>query len=694
MNYRASNIPNFTGLLQLANQGNQQILDSFKGLGNIAKNQHKQNELDFNKSIQQQLLQNPQNNELVDNLINSEDFDRFNSDTLSALQNQRKNIKEKETANFNKQLLIESLVNPNSVDSLLQTAIFNPDKVSTKSLTKIANLKNKQDQKKLFNSLLGLNGSNRNQTDLNNVPDTNISELTDYDRSIGQTESNNDYQAIFKASNGNNAIGKGQFIADRIQDIAVNGNLDKNTSKLLKDGLVKKGNSYRFTKEFENSFRNNPELQDKVYAAHKDLAVKRIPKSVIDQIGTKIDGIEITPDGLLAVAHLGGEGGLKQFVDSKGNYNPADGLGTALKDYLSRHAGYSEASRFGLSVPNQQSTGISNNLMDLNQFNKQVDLAVLNNGITAEQAKLVKDNAKEQYNVQLENIANSATSKDQLRSFAKQNNFSSNQTKALLNKFSDELVTGNRNQVKQEANLNLDNDLAQLVNTTDEAVSSAKDAFKLSESGKYYDAVNNRAKYIKEKGNRTLTEIGDALAKTSAAEKDTFFFEDDSSNLQVKITEIKDDLKNEDMFKDVDIPNELIAELYQNAKPRELFGGLSNTSLLGTGSVLKRVKDELRRIYDPKNQKETREVKTKYDVNIQKMDKLVNQKNKIQDQYLIEMGRGNSSKAKTLRNKLVDTSNKILQLERDIEKLVNTRKKDNNQVTQRLSRKQARTGRP
>ena len=41
-------------------------------------------------------------------------------------------------------------------------------------------------------------------------------------------------------------------------------------------------------------------------------------------------------DGLRAVAHLGGVGGMKQYVQTKGEYNPADELGTSLKSYYDK----------------------------------------------------------------------------------------------------------------------------------------------------------------------------------------------------------------------------------------------------------------------------------------------------------------------------------------------------------------------
>ena len=36
------------------------------------------------------------------------------------------------------------------------------------------------------------------------------------------------------------------------------------------------------------------------------------------------------------MAHLGGKGGMKKFVLSKGQYDPSDDLGTSLKDYYDK----------------------------------------------------------------------------------------------------------------------------------------------------------------------------------------------------------------------------------------------------------------------------------------------------------------------------------------------------------------------
>lgn len=66
----------------------------------------------------------------------------------------------------------------------------------------------------------------------------------------------------------------------------------------------------------------------------------RINSAGLDQyIGQTIGGVEITRDGMVAMAHLGGFGGLRQFLETGGRYNPADDNGTSLSDYARTHAG-------------------------------------------------------------------------------------------------------------------------------------------------------------------------------------------------------------------------------------------------------------------------------------------------------------------------------------------------------------------
>lgn len=55
-------------------------------------------------------------------------------------------------------------------------------------------------------------------------------------------------------------------------------------------------------------------------------------------VGKVINGVPVTLGGLVAVAHLGGKGGMQKFIQTNGRYNPSDQLGTSLTDYLAKHS--------------------------------------------------------------------------------------------------------------------------------------------------------------------------------------------------------------------------------------------------------------------------------------------------------------------------------------------------------------------
>ena len=81
----------------------------------------------------------------------------------------------------------------------------------------------------------------------------------------------------------------------------------------------------------QDEFKADSALQDTVAAWH----IADIDKT-IDGLGLNTDGYD--RDGLRAVAHLGGKGGMRRFVQSAGKYNPSDELGTSLQDYYDEFA--------------------------------------------------------------------------------------------------------------------------------------------------------------------------------------------------------------------------------------------------------------------------------------------------------------------------------------------------------------------
>jgi hypothetical protein len=141
--------------------------------------------------------------------------------------------------------------------------------------------------------------------------------------SIIQSESGGNWNAQ------NNAMGAGgmpghfgrlQFGQARLQDA-------------IRAGAIPAGTT-------PQQFMASPELQraaEQWHFADIDKAIASGPAAAA--IGRAIGGVPVTQDGLRAVAHLGGVGGMNKFVQSNGAYNPADANGTTLMAYLQRHGG-------------------------------------------------------------------------------------------------------------------------------------------------------------------------------------------------------------------------------------------------------------------------------------------------------------------------------------------------------------------
>ena len=86
----------------------------------------------------------------------------------------------------------------------------------------------------------------------------------------------------------------------------------------------------------QDEFIKDTALQDKVAAWH----IADLDKA-IDALA---DAVAVYDrDGLRAVAHLGGKSGMKKFVQSKGDYNPADELGTSLQSYYDKFSNRGDA---------------------------------------------------------------------------------------------------------------------------------------------------------------------------------------------------------------------------------------------------------------------------------------------------------------------------------------------------------------
>lgn len=163
--------------------------------------------------------------------------------------------------------------------------------------------------------------------------------------SLIQSESGGNWNAL------NNEVGAGgvrghggrlQFGNARLQDAA-------------RAGIIPQGVT-------PQQFAQMPEdVQQRVENWHFADIDSEIRKSGLDQmIGQSINGVPVTLDGLRAVAHLGGTGGMKRFVESGGQYNPSDSFGTSLMNYFQSHGGQQ-----GGAQPQQPQGGMSQYIAEL-----------------------------------------------------------------------------------------------------------------------------------------------------------------------------------------------------------------------------------------------------------------------------------------------------------------------------------------
>lgn len=96
-----------------------------------------------------------------------------------------------------------------------------------------------------------------------------------------------------------------------------------------------KGLGFKVTKE---EFLNSPELQE--LAMEKLLLHnrKKLRKLITKYCNTEIDGKIITESGILAAAHLAGQGNVKKYFRRGKQFR--DGYGTSLTSYLTTFSGY------------------------------------------------------------------------------------------------------------------------------------------------------------------------------------------------------------------------------------------------------------------------------------------------------------------------------------------------------------------
>ena len=128
---------------------------------------------------------------------------------------------------------------------------------------------------------------------------------------LGQSESGGNYGA----RNSEGLSGKYQFGPDRLSDF-----------------MSSTGKKFSMSQ-----FQTNPALQEEVQAWHEDDILTFVADQGLDKfIGQQVGGVVLSPESMLAMAHLGGKSGMKKFIETDGEYNPSDSNGTRLSDYATR----------------------------------------------------------------------------------------------------------------------------------------------------------------------------------------------------------------------------------------------------------------------------------------------------------------------------------------------------------------------
>ncbi len=144
----------------------------------------------------------------------------------------------------------------------------------------------------------------------------------DFNTALANSESGGRYDAYRKnkpkpgQKEGEEFFGKYQFGIKRLTDL---------------------GLGQDFTLE---QFINDPELQEMVQQRHLNDIDEYIDNNDLARFeGTTINGTPLTREGMYAIAHLGGNKGMRDYLLSGGEYNPADELGTRLSAYAANFSG-------------------------------------------------------------------------------------------------------------------------------------------------------------------------------------------------------------------------------------------------------------------------------------------------------------------------------------------------------------------
>lgn len=149
----------------------------------------------------------------------------------------------------------------------------------------------------------------------NVIPELKVEELeipsnrhVDFLQAIGGKESGNNYSVV----NTYGYMGKYQFGPSTL-----------------------KGLGFKVSKQ---EFLDNPALQEEAMQALLEHNHRKLRKYIEKYCGQTINGVYVTESGILAAAHLAGQGNVKRFF--RKGYEFKDGYGTSLTSYMQKFSGY------------------------------------------------------------------------------------------------------------------------------------------------------------------------------------------------------------------------------------------------------------------------------------------------------------------------------------------------------------------
>ena len=96
-----------------------------------------------------------------------------------------------------------------------------------------------------------------------------------------------------------------------------------------------KGLGYKVSKK---EFLNNPDLQEEAMLSLLNHNKEKLQQYIDVYDGKTINGIYITESGILAAAHLGGQGSVRRYFRNGKVFK--DGYGTKITSYMSQFSGY------------------------------------------------------------------------------------------------------------------------------------------------------------------------------------------------------------------------------------------------------------------------------------------------------------------------------------------------------------------